>query len=779
MFTISIVNRSRFVKDDELLTTIRAINRQIREDFEPYWDFGGHLRLEGNSGKDLKDNEAPADMRGDAVIYICDDSQADDALGYHERNMVGIPYGFVDIKLCKKLDEAWSITLSHEALELIADPQANLLVKGPHPQGKRHEVYHWFEVCDAVQGPTQAYRIDGVLVSNFVLPHYFTPGEQAGGRNDFRGSRKLKSFSTLPGGYIGYFDPESQTDESKFGSYSFADVAAKARQAIKAGTGIGRSIMRRAATLAPDPIEHVVVLMLENRSFDHMLGALPGIGALDMSKPPVLRDAHGTPFRVNDTPLDALSGFGPHADFDHEHPAVMRQLNIDTATDTPRMDGFLQSNDDYASFPAARLMQALAVFPDGGLPVLHTLAKQFLVCNNWFSSLPGPTWPNRLFALSGTSNGDVTMPSGSVNTLSYLFRYGQDTIFDRLDDAGKEWRIYHHGIPNSIILRHQWGKLGKYRDFGNFAADIDAYKKTADFPAFTWIEPDFFGDDENDQHPPSPVSGGEQLIADVYNAIRRNDALWQKTLLVVYYDEHGGFYDHVAPGKTVAPDAGTEQGFAFDRLGVRVPALLISPWLSSGVDSTVFDHTSLLRYLCDKWHMPYLGKRMPVATSVAAALHWGDAPRDVPFTPLAAVAAPRTAAAKAAAQPATLDAGREALLGFMEALADHLGLADAVPAATSGIRAARAAGRVAGGGAKPVAKDPAARVQRARDAFLTLQRAAAPPRAAGKAGKKVRMVRSGDATGKLGPTGSKVAVPKAAPSKAGARRSGTGGKGSQ
>ena len=116
------------------------------------------------------------------------------------------------------------------------------------------------------------------------------------------------------------------------------------------------------------------------------------------------------------------------------------------------------------------------------------------------------------------------------------------------------------------------------------------------------------GGEENDQHPPADVRNGEQLIADVYNAIRANDALWKSTLLIVTCDEHGGFYDHVTPPPTVAPDNHTAE-WSFDQLGVRVPAILISPWVKREVIKTVFDHTSLLRYICDKWNLPPLGLR--------------------------------------------------------------------------------------------------------------------------------------------------------------------------
>jgi hypothetical protein len=215
---ISIINHTNGqISDEELETAIRAINRQIREDFEPYWSLGATLRLEGRS-QNRPSKENLADMRGDAILYLWNDANVKDALGYHDQNNRGIPYGFVFTALSAKLGENWTVTLSHEALELIADPEANLLVQGPHPEKPKIAVFHWYEMCDAVQA--ESYKIDNVEVSNFVLPLYFTGGNELGGRNDFLSRRHhgktLKSFQINPGGYIGFFDPRT----GKTGTYS-------------------------------------------------------------------------------------------------------------------------------------------------------------------------------------------------------------------------------------------------------------------------------------------------------------------------------------------------------------------------------------------------------------------------------------------------------------------------------------------------------------------------------------------------------------------------------
>ncbi len=209
---ISIINHSNGkVTDADLQTVIRAINRQVKEDFEPYWSLGAIVRLEGRSTKKPNAQNA-VDMRGDAVIYLWDKSDVKDAIGYHDINHRGIPFGFVFLDIAHQLKEEWSVTLSHEVLELIGDPEVNLLVAGPHPDSrKKHDVFHWYEMCDAVQSET--YEIDHVKVSNFVLPLYFTGGDEFDGRNDFLGTinkdkSKLKSFGVNPGGYVGFFDPE-------------------------------------------------------------------------------------------------------------------------------------------------------------------------------------------------------------------------------------------------------------------------------------------------------------------------------------------------------------------------------------------------------------------------------------------------------------------------------------------------------------------------------------------------------------------------------------------
>jgi hypothetical protein len=245
---ISVINHTNGnVTNKRLIEVIRSINRQILEDFEPYWGMGATLRLEGRSEKE-PDPMHPIDMRGDAIIYVWErakedsskslEEEAREAVGYHDQNFMGIPHGFVFIDVSKRLKQDWSVALSHEALEMIADPELNLLVQGPHPEDPKNPdkfVFHFYEVCDAVSA--ESYEIDGIKVSNFVLPLYFTGGDEYDGRNDllgtvYNGTTSLKSFGVNPGGYISYIDP--QTMKTHFFFNNDDDKVAKNRIALKA-----------------------------------------------------------------------------------------------------------------------------------------------------------------------------------------------------------------------------------------------------------------------------------------------------------------------------------------------------------------------------------------------------------------------------------------------------------------------------------------------------------------------------------------------------------------
>lgn len=371
-----------------------------------------------------------------------------------------------------------------------------------------------------------------------------------------------------------------------------------------------------------DKIKHIVLLLLENQSFDRLLGCFSQQADVDGIRSPGQpaysnRDSAGQVYEQKPTDTKQVN-----PDPKHEARFVLEQL-------TNSNSGFvLDFERSYPSSTTAQRQEVMGYHPLGFLPALHTLAGSFTICDHWYSSLPGPTWPNRFFALTGTCHGQALMPEGWEDPqLATYFDQTQDTIFDRLNEAHRTWRVYYYDFPSSLLLTHQRDprNLIHYHRIDEFFQDCG---NEAEFPDFAFIEPKYFGADQNDDHPPHNITKGEKLIADVYNAIRSNPILWDTTLLVVTFDEHGGFYDHVSPPTVVPPDnlpARIDPNdpsvlFRFDRLGVRVPAVLVSPWVAKRVEKTPFDHTSLLRYLVDKWHMGGLGQRTASANPISVAI---------------------------------------------------------------------------------------------------------------------------------------------------------------
>jgi hypothetical protein len=236
---ISIINQTLGeISDAELLTVIRAINQQIEFDFTPYWSMPATVRLEGTMLEQPRANAAAAVMRGDAVVYLSSSRTKSNPEGFHDRNYRGIPYGVVYSEISEKMGDPWSVTLSHEVLELIADPQANNYVQGPKPNDLRKKVFFWFEMCDAVSSGT--YEINGVALQNFLLPAYFEP-PVPGARTNFLGT-ELRPFGIAPKSYVGYYNPETQQQET-----IDSDEVGKRRREIKNRGGKSRGARRRKA----------------------------------------------------------------------------------------------------------------------------------------------------------------------------------------------------------------------------------------------------------------------------------------------------------------------------------------------------------------------------------------------------------------------------------------------------------------------------------------------------------------------------------------------------
>ena len=246
--------------------------------------------------------------------------------------------------------------------------------------------------------------------------------------------------------------------------------------------------------------------------------------------------------------------------------------------------------------------EIMKCYSPGQLPVLNALAREFVVCDNWYASIPGPTWPNRFFVHAASSGGLDHSPSTQeiVEWESvHGFAFANGTIFDRLHGHGIKWRIYAGDLFPVVA-----GLKGIYptdvHPYSRFLHDV----AQSDYPiSYTFIEPSYnvLSDYRcsTSQHPLDDVTRGEGLIKSTYEAIR-NSAVWNSSLLIITWDEHGGFYDHVAPPKAVAPSdtamrsSSNRYGFTFEQYGVRVPAVVISPLIPRNlIDHRVYDHASI------------------------------------------------------------------------------------------------------------------------------------------------------------------------------------------
>jgi len=383
----------------------------------------------------------------------------------------------------------------------------------------------------------------------------------------------------------------------------------------------------------PTVIEHVVVLVLENRSFDHMLGYLGTPNGLTGAEFNLEDPAVPASTRV---PVSNTAQYLGDLDVDPSHEVThvnVQLFGVDPVPPPggPHNIGFVLDYGLQPPKPVAPVAHnIMKCFDPAKLPVLTTLAREFAVCDRWHSSVPGQTWPNRFFLHCATSGGFVD------NTPRH---YDMRTIYENLTGAGLTWKIYFHDFPQSLALANLTNSVFKsnFKFFPEFFNDL----KDGSLPNYTFLEPRYFnflGWKANDQHPPHDVQLGEHLIADVYTQLRAS-TLWEKSLLVVLYDEHGGIYDHVLPPDHVAnPDGlvSTTPPFDFTRLGLRVPAVIASPYIEKGtVDSvTVYDHTSLLASVRDLFGLKTsLTKRDAAANTFLGLLKLDKPPRPLADTP--------------------------------------------------------------------------------------------------------------------------------------------------
>jgi phospholipase C len=355
-----------------------------------------------------------------------------------------------------------------------------------------------------------------------------------------------------------------------------------------------------------DNLKHIVVLMMENRSFDHMLGGLK-------QQDPKINGLSGNETNPDSTgaaiPVQQLAAYQGQLDPDPDHSFAGVNLQLfggGPPTGTPSMAGFIKSYFEQRR-DVNHSQKIMYYFDPKRIPILTGLARNYALFNGWFSSIPGPTLCNRAFAHYGTSFGQVGMNLFYLN-VKYL------SIYERMLKANRTAKLYYFDQASSSLevvnlLKNQPRLFGLYDDF------ITDCKKNR-LPDYCFVEPNYSDHEDDgggellasDQHPDHHVLAGEAFIASVYNAIRNNPNLWKNTLLLVTYDEHGGIYDHVPP-PACTPDGeeasgqATETGvpFKFDRLGVRVPAIAISPWIPKGIvvpgvgepGERIFEHASI------------------------------------------------------------------------------------------------------------------------------------------------------------------------------------------
>jgi phospholipase C len=412
-------------------------------------------------------------------------------------------------------------------------------------------------------------------------------------------------------------------------------------------------------------VNHVFVLMLENRSYDHLLGfsRIEGTDAVT-----------GAPTRANGltgTESNTWQGktytvargadYVMPADPPHEFADVLEQLcgpGVKYPAGRPyppvNNSGYVAAYAPRAGGDPGEIMKCYA--PEQ-LPVLNALAREFALCDNWYASVPGPTWPNRLFVHAASCGGLEHSPSVPEiirwETIGgFAFRNG--TIFDRLAQGGRTRRLYA-GDAFPMVAALKGIGLVDIRRFDSFAGDL----QQSEFPYnYVFIEPaydvlrDYQGG--NSQHPLGDVRRGEALIKQVYEAIR-NSPHWTSSVLIVTWDEHGGFYDHAAPppapapGDTAPGSPYNPSGFTFEQYGARVPALVISPWIAKNtIDHRVYDHASIPKIVETLFGLPRMTARDLQANNPGALLALA-APRT--DTPAALPAAPQPMLTRMAAEP--------------------------------------------------------------------------------------------------------------------------------
>ncbi len=394
------------------------------------------------------------------------------------------------------------------------------------------------------------------------------------------------------------------------------------RCAFQAGAWPAETIGRDAPVGESIPIDHVLVVMMENRSFDHYFGQLRARGVADVEAP---RDGWSNP-RADGTPVAPYHETAPCIrDVNHGWGGSFRQWN------NGRNDGFVTTNDPDGE-------RAMGYFDDRDIPFYYGLARNFAIGDRYFSSVMGPTWPNRYYLLAATSFG-----------FTYNAPYDGDTpdhpamhLMRRLDEAGHDWRDYagdlrltglfpYYGIVRTETRAH-------YRTHADLMADL----ASGDLPSFSFIEPHYQGNGgaREDEHPPGTPQMGERFVERIVRALMASPA-WSRSALFLTYDEHGGFADHVPPPEACAPDehapfdntfTPVTQG-SFRRYGFRVPFVVVSPYARRGfVSHTVYDHTSIVRFIEARFGLAAMTRRDANATAPMDMFDFEHPPNMTPPT---------------------------------------------------------------------------------------------------------------------------------------------------
>lgn len=327
------------------------------------------------------------------------------------------------------------------------------------------------------------------------------------------------------------------------------------------------------------PIKTVVVLVMENRSFDHMIGWMKKY--IDPKINGVTGDECNPVSTKNPNPETIC--FSDDAEFvdpdpGHSFEDVLQQ--VFGSNSIPSMSGFVEQALSMSPNLSETVMKG---FKPEAVPIYGALVREFAVFDRWFSSIPGPTQPNRLFVYSATSHGSTSHVKKQL-----AVGYPQKTIFDSLHENGLNFGIYFQNIPTTLFYRNL-RKLKYIFKFHQYDLKFKKDARNGKLPSLTVIEPRYFdlvGMPANDDHPSHDVANGQKLVKEVYETLRASPQ-WNETLLIITYDEHGGFFDHVKTPFVNVPNPDGNTGpapyfFKFDRLGVRVPTIMVSPWIKKG-----------------------------------------------------------------------------------------------------------------------------------------------------------------------------------------------------